>query len=371
MRVRDVEATLVSVPLGRSFSGSSYAADRRNTVIVTVRTTDGVEGRIHAGDEREHLLELGRLITEELAPIVVGRDATAIEPLWRDLMHRAPSVAHGADQALYVHALSAIDTALWDALAKRAGLPTYRLWGGDPAPVPTFVIGGYYLDGKTLDDLVDEVVGYRQAGFGGLKLKVGGGTPEQDLERLAAVRAALGPDVAIACDANQGWRFDEAVRFAEGALEHDLAWFEEPIVWYEQYRDLPRLRARTPIPVCAGQSEHSLEGAARLITTGCVDICNYDASWGGGPTGWRRIAALAHHHGITLAHHEEPHLSAHLLSTVEHRTGAEFFHAERDPVWHDLLTARPRIEDGALRFSDLPGYGLEYDASFIERFEVR
>jgi len=371
MRIHDVETTLISIPLGRSFSGSTYGADRRNTIIVTIRTEDGIEGRVHAGDEREHLEELGRLVREDLTPLLLGRDATAIEPLWRDLLRRAPSAAHGTNQALYIHALSTVDTALWDALGKRAGLPTYRLWGGTDDPMPTFVIGGYYRDGKTLDDLVEEVRGYRDAGFGGLKLKVGGFTPEQDLERLAAVRDALGPKVAIACDANQGWRFDEALRFADGAVEHDIVWFEEPIVWYEQYRDLPRLRERTPIPICAGQSEYSLEGAARLITSGCVDICNYDASWGGGPTGWRRMASLAGFHGVTLAHHEEPHLSAHLLSTVEHRTGTEFFHAERDPVWHELLTERPTIEDGMLVFGELPGYGLAYDPAFIEHHEVR
>lgn len=371
MRIEDVEATLISVPLSQRFSGSSYAADRRNTIIVTVTTDDGVQGRIHAGDEREHLLELGQLVREVLAPQLRGRDATDIEAIWQDLMRGAPSAAHGSDQALYIHALSAVDTALWDALGKRAGLPTFRLWGGRADPLPTFVIGGYYLEGKTLDDLQDEVIGYRDAGFGGLKLKVGGLSPEGDLARLAAVREALGPDVPVACDANQGWRFEEALRFAEGAAEHQLAWFEEPIVWYEQYRDLPRLRDRIDIPVCAGQSEYSPEGAARLITTGCVDICNYDASWGGGPTGWRRTAALATHHGVTLAHHEEPHLSAHLLACVEQRTGAEFFHAARDPVWHELLTARPQIHDGQLHLSDAPGYGLEYDPAFIERYELR
>jgi L-alanine-DL-glutamate epimerase-like enolase superfamily enzyme len=76
-----------------------------------------------------------------------------------------------------MHALSAVDLALWDALGKRAGLPLYRLWGGSGAPLPAIVIGGYYEEGKTLDDLAAEVDGYREAGFGGIKLKVGGLAP--------------------------------------------------------------------------------------------------------------------------------------------------------------------------------------------------
>lgn len=371
MNIAEVTVTPLSIALTRSFGGSSYRADRRNTIVVAITTDDGIVGRIHAGDEREQLDALTRLIREDLGPYIVGRDATAIEPLWSDLLRRSPSSVAGTSQGLYIHALSAIDTALWDALGKRADLPAYRLWGGSAEPMATFVIGGYYLDGKTHDDLADEVAGYQQAGYGGVKLKVGGLTPEQDLARLAAVRERVGPHYPIACDANQGWRLDEATAFVDGALAHDIAWFEEPIVWYEQYRDLAQLRARTPVPICAGQSEHDPAGAVRLITEGCVDILNYDSSWGGGPTGWRKVAHVAELAGVTLAHHEEPHVSAHLLTTVEHRTGAELFHAERDPVWHELLTERPTIEDGRIQATDRPGFGLEYDEEILARHTVR
>ena len=370
MRIDDVQVELVSVPLAESFGGSSYAAATRNTVIVTVTTDDGVVGRIHAGDERDQLPELGRILRQDLRPQVIGRDATAIEPLWSELLRRSPSAASGADQGLYIHALSCLDTALWDALGKRAGLPMFRLWGGTPEPLPSFVIGGYYRDGKSLHELADEVADYQASGYGGLKLKVGGLTPAEDLDRLAAVRDRVGPDFPIACDANQGWRLDQALAFAEGAAEHGIIWFEEPIVWYEQYRDLARLRDRIDIPICAGQSEHDPAGAVRLIQDGCVDILNYDSSWGGGPTGWRKVSHVAEMAGVTLAHHEEPHISAHLLTTVERRTGAEFFHAERDPVWHRLLTERPQLEDGQLRANDLPGFGLVYDEDFLAKYRI-
>jgi D-galactarolactone cycloisomerase len=370
MLIDDVQVELVSIPLSRSYSGSSYSAARRNTMIVTVRTSDGIIGRIHSGDEREHLPELGALVRDVLRPRVIGRSATEIEPLWRELLRAAPSSSNSGDKALYLHALSALDTALWDALAKRADMPTYRLWGGDGSPMPTFVIGGYYGEGKTLDDLVAEVLGYREEGFGGLKLKVGGLTPTADLERLRRVRETLGADFPIACDANQGWDLAQATEFARGAEEYGIVWFEEPVVWYEQERDLPRLRTRTSIPICAGQSEFHPMGAADLVTSGCVDILNYDVSSGGGPTGWRRVSHVADLHGVTLAHHEEPHLSPHLLATVTQRTGAEFFHAERDPVWHELLVERPRIEDGLLHLNTTPGFGLVYDEDVIARFRL-
>jgi D-galactarolactone cycloisomerase len=370
VHISALDVTLVSVPLRRTFGGSSYAADRRNTIIVELSTDDGVAGRIHAGDERHGLAELGRIIRDDIRPVVLGRPATAIEDCWRALLRRSPAAASSVDQRLYMHALSAVDTALWDALGKRARLPLHRLWGGSGASLPAIVIGGYYEHGKTLDDLAAEVEGYRAAGFGGIKLKVGGLSPRAALERRDAVRARVGGDFMIACDANQGWTLAEAEEFARGAADYGIRWFEEPIVWYDQYRDLRRLRERTAIPVCAGQSELSPAGAARLVTDGCVDILNFDASWGGGPTGWRKVAQLAELHGVALAHHEEPQVSSHLLTTVSDGLAVEFFHAERDPVWHAMLVDAPPITAGRVAPSERPGLGLEFDPDFVARYRV-
>ena len=369
MKVQSIDVTLVSVPLERAMHGSSYTIDRRSTIVVEVRTDEGVVGRTYSGDEKQRLPELGRMIADQVAPQVVGRDLFSLEAIWADVLPGSTRYSNRADQGLYMAAMSAVDTALWDAVGRALDIPLYRLWGGVRSSIPVIVIGGYYEQGKSLSQLVEEVVAYRELGTAGVKLKVGGASPREDVERLTAVREGLGRDFVIACDANRGYTFEEALEFARGARDLDVRWFEEPVAWYDEQRGMAELRRRSNIPVCAGQSEISPHAMRRMIEAGCVDVVNFDASWGGGPTGWRKVAGLAQLHGVQLGHHEEAQVASHLLCSVPHGTYAEIFHPERDPVvfrMTDLLDLR----DGQLQLRDRPGLGLEFDEDFVARYRV-
>lgn len=369
MKIRSIDVTLVSVPLDKAMHGSSYTIDKRSTVIVEVATDEGIVGRTYSGDEKQRLPELGRLITDTIAPQVVGRDLHSLEALWAEVLPGSARYSNRADQGLYMAAMSAVDTALWDAVGKAAGLPLHQLWGGVRSSLPVIVIGGYYEDGKTLGQLVAEIEGYRDLDTAGVKLKVGGLSPREDLERLRAVRDALGDDFIIACDANRGYTTEEAFEFARGAADMDVRWFEEPVVWYDEMRGMADLRRRTDIPICAGQSEISPQAVRRLISEGCVDVVNFDASWGGGPTSWRKVAGYAQLMGVELAHHEEVQVSGHLLCSMPHGTYAEIFHPGRDPiVFH--MTDVLRLRDGEQHLTDRPGLGLEFDQAFVDRYRV-
>jgi L-alanine-DL-glutamate epimerase-like enolase superfamily enzyme len=122
--------------------------------------------------------------------------------------------------------------------------------------------------------------------------------------------------------------------------------------------------------VCAGQSELSAGGWRDLFEAGAIDVCNFDASWSGGPTEWRGVAALAAVYGVEMAHHEEPHVSAHLLASIPHGTYVECFHPDRDPIWWNLVANRPELVDGQLHLSERPGLGWELDADYIDMHRV-
>src|SRR5690606_27137043 len=126
----------------------------------------------------------------------------------------------------------------------------------------------------------------------GIKFKVGGLEPEEDIERVAAARDGAGPDFAIGCDANRGWSVDQAIRFARLAEPLDVHWFEEPCHWHDDARMMAQVRKTTSIPINAGQSEITAAGVLRLLDAGAVDWVNFDMSHGGGPTEWRRAADL-------------------------------------------------------------------------------
>src|SRR5699024_5417221 len=124
------------------------------------------------------------------------------------------------------------------------------------------------------------------------------------------------------------------------------------------------------LPVCAGQSELSSSGCRELMQAGAVDVCNFDASWSGGPTAWRRTAAIAASYDVAMGHHEEPQVSTHPLASQPHGSYAECFHPERDPFWWNLITNRPPLTGGCLTLSDAPGFGWHLDWDYIVRHRL-
>jgi L-alanine-DL-glutamate epimerase-like enolase superfamily enzyme len=204
-----------------------------------------------------------------------------------------------------------------------------------------------------------------------MKFKVGGRAPEEDAERFRQARDAGGPDFLLAADANQGWTPGEAIRFARLVEDLDLMWFEEPCRWHNDHLAMRDVRYVAGVKVCAGQSEFSAAGCRDLMASGSIDICNFDASWSGGPTEWRRAAALAHVYDVTMGHHEEPQVASHLLASIPHGGCVECFHPDRDPIWWGLIANRPRPRDGHIELSGAPGLGWELDDEYIERYRVR
>ena len=124
------------------------------------------------------------------------------------------------------------------------------------------------------------------------------------------------------------------------------------------------------VPICAGQSELSARGCGELIVGGAIDVCNFDASWSGGPTEWRRVAGMAHAYDVRMGHHEEPQIASHLLASIPHGTYVECFHPDRDPIWWNLVANRPPLVDGTIELGEAPGLGWELDADYIDAHRV-
>jgi L-alanine-DL-glutamate epimerase-like enolase superfamily enzyme len=360
-----IETTCIRVPLGRVFRGSKYEMSHRSTIVTRVYTDEGIVGEAYAGDEDAELAQIDGIIHREVAPQLIGEDALAIERCWE--LTRPATFNILRDRRVGLVACACVDTALWDAVGKATGQPLWRLWGGYRRSIPIVSVGGYY----------DSPVGVREeaeqlaaAGFAGMKFKVGGLTPEQDAERFKLARAGAGPDFAILADANQGWSPEQALRFVDLVADHDLHWFEEPCGWHNDRRAMRDVRLGGRVRVCAGQSEFTAGGCRDLMVDGAIDVCNFDASWSGGPTEWRRVAGMALAFDVRMAHHEEPQVGSHLLASIPHGTFMETFQRDRDPIWWGLVANRPAIVDGHVSLTDTPGFGWELDWDFVERHRV-
>lgn len=362
-----IETIPVLAPLAREFRGSYYRMTHRATLIVRLHTADGIVGEAYVGDEDKSLGEIEAIVQEEISPLLVGEDAMAIERCWNIAYQVTFDILR--DRRLGLVALAAVDTAIWDAVGKALGQPLWRLWGGFRNTVQLIAIGGYY--GEPLGTIADEMHDYQEMGLAGVKFKVGGRTPEIDAARVVNAREAAGDDFIIAIDANQGYTVPDAVELSRRLEGVGVRWFEEPVRWHNDRRSLRDVRMRGPLPVCAGQSEVSASGCRDLMEAGAIDVCNFDASWSGGPTAWRRVAAIAASYDVEMGHHEEPQVSTHLIASQAHGTFSECFHPDRDPFWWNMIANRPPLVAGELTLSDRPGLGWDLNWDYIDQYRVR
>ena len=364
--IERVETIALRAPLGRRFVGSAYSMDNRCTIVVRLTTADGIVSETYSGDTDDEQDLIVGIIHDELAPAVIGRSARDPEGAWRAMEPATNNILR--DRGLALQAIAAVDTAIWDVLGRALGQPLYRAWGAVTDDLPISVIGGYYhLD---LAETADLIRGYVEAGFAGVKFKVGGKAPAVDAERVRVAREAAGPDFALMVDANQGYSLREAVEFGRLVADHDVRWFEEPCRWTNDRRWMRDVRYQTGIPITAGQSEVTLNGIRDLVASGAIDVSNFDASWAGGPTIWRKAAGLCAAYGVQLGHHEEPQVASHLLASVPDHTFVECFDEERDPFFWRLTDMSTRIRDGRYRLASGPGFGIQLDWDYVRAHTV-
>ncbi len=364
--IKAVEVIPVRVPLGHVFKGSNYSMSNRCTLITRVHTEDGRVGEAYNGDADEEQLVILRIIERELAPRLLGLDGRNLESCWQAMLPCTLDILR--DRTVGLQAMACIDSALWDLLGKTLQAPLSSIWGGYRAELPFIAIAGYYTDRP--NGIEEEAQRYLELGLAGVKFKVGGRSPEEDAERVKRLRREVGPGFLISADANQGYDLRQALQFARLTADCDLLWFEEPCSWQQDRTWMRDLRLMTGVPVTAGQSETDPLGVRALITTGAIDFCNFDASWGGGPSQWRRVAGMAALCGVRMAHHEEPQISGQLLAAISHGTVVEGFLPERDPIFWGMIENRAPFQGGRYQVPRGPGWGISLDQKFVERYRA-
>lgn len=378
-RIAEVTAIPLARNLAKTFSGGTYSITSRYTMVTQIRLENGVCGETYGGDEERYQKEIAEIINGPYQELLLGQDVFDVERCW-DAMFKCqpPSLANRgihtidlANKSIIMQAIAAVDIALWDTIGKAINKPLYKILGAFRHEVPVIAICGYHEAGKGEKEFKNELLRYKKEQIAGIKMKVGRVTPAEDAERVRSVREAVGDDFIIACDANQAWTVQEASEFSRLVRKYNIRWLEEPVQWYDQLRGLAQVRAASGIPVVAGQGEISRFGCRDLALAGAVDILNVDATIAGGVTEWRRIAGMASMLHIGMAHHEEPQVALHLLSSVSHGLYVEIFHNhERDPLWFELPAVHPEIRDGCMFVPQSPGLGIPLRAKVIDQYRA-
>lgn len=306
------------------------------------------------------------LLSELLAPQLIGADALAVGAHRRSLMAVQQGLGHR--RGFFVEAVGGLDLALWDLRGKAMGQPVHRLLGG---PVRTAV--PVYASPVPLRDTpaesAEQACEFVAAGHRGVKLKVGGGVA-RDLAHAAAVRAAVGDDVELMGDANGAYRVHEAARLAAGLADLGFRWLEEPVA-IDDLPALADLRARTTLPIAVGENHFGAEEALAVLQARAADVLTPNVVRVGGISGALRVAAVAEVHGAEVAPHgvgSAVNVAAALqaAATLPVVTGYERNQLP-NPLRDDLLTVPFRLVDGELMIPDGPGLGIELDEDTVTR----
>jgi L-alanine-DL-glutamate epimerase-like enolase superfamily enzyme len=268
-------------------------------------------------------------------------------------------------RGLAVFAVSAIDTAAWDLAAKALDVPLWRLLGGSPEPVNTYASEGLWLT-DDLGKLAAEAVELVGQGFRAVKMRLGRPREAGDLAAARAVREAIGPDVRLMADANQGWDVHYALRMGRKLEDAgiDLTWFEEPIP-HDDVAGQARLAAELATPLATGENAYAPFGFRELIEARAVDVPMPDLERIGGVTGWLRTAALADAWRLPLASHLFPEQCCHLMAA-----SPTAYYLEHMPWAQPLLAEKLRLVDGRVQLPTRPGLGLVWETDAVKRWTV-
>lgn len=369
-KIIKIETIPLRVKMERIATGSTLKLSHRCTILTRIHTDAGVIGECFNGNDDALQASVISMINEEMAPLLIGQSVASIEDIWS--LTRKSTEPFLRDRRVALRAQSCIDSALHDAIAKSVGLPINVLWGGAKKHIRVFALGGYYREKNDLEGLAQEVEELKAFGIYGLKLKLGGKSPSEDAKRAEVVRKAAGDDFILGCDANQGWTLQQALEFTKITKDLNLDWLEEPCKWDNDRAELPLVRSISGVPITAGQSELTRFGCRDLMQAKAIDICNFDGSWGGGPTEWRRVAMLANSFGVKVMQHLEPQFGLMMSAGVSNGFYGEVMLPWRDPFFYRLIANQPAqpFKDGMYTLPTEPGWGMNIDEDYLQSVRI-
>ena len=376
MLITNIEGFNLSSPLERPFGWSNGWISARVVGLLKIETDEGITGWGEG-----YVGARGDFVKQLFGDLLIGADPLNRNALWQGMFDR---VYNGNNAGGFGgSAISAVDIALWDIAGKAAGQSVSDLLGGRIRDkVAVYATGLYYTEGEFPTRLLDEATMYVELGFKGMKTKIGGLPIAEDVQRVAAIRRAIGDDIRLMVDANQAYPASTAIRIGNELAAYDITWFEEPVNAKDVDAYL-QVQAAVPMPVAGGENLRTRYEFKDFFARRAYDIAQPDVVNAEGITEMRNIAMTANSYGILV----NPHVwgspvmiaaSLHLASTIPPCPPAyEPRPYEQEPVMEfdrtpsgirEGITAEPfDQQDGFITVPTAPGLGVEIDEDAVRR----
>lgn len=359
MRVEQVSVSRLSVPMAKPMRTAIHSQDRTENVLVEI-AADGLVGQGCSLTLNAAHADAVRAVAESLASMIIGSDPFDHAALWQKLRQ---SLNLTGQSGIGMLALSTIDTGLWDLAAQKAGLPLSAVLGRAHTELPVYTQGGWLS--YTVEELTEEALAAKAAGFRHYKMRVGSHDWRSDIARVIAVVEAVGPEVKIMVDANQGWLRHEAMQAVRALDGLGLYWIEEPLNAHDLEGAAAISEAATT-PIALGESLFGLPEFTHAIALRAADVLMLDLQHCGGPTGFMAVAALADAAQVPVSTHLFMETSVHLLAACPGALILEYM-----PGWWDeLFDPKPSIDCGTIKVPTAPGIGYRITAEAKRRFRT-
>ena len=387
MKINSIKSHVLRYELDKELGYSQQYYKHRTAHLVEVETDEGITGWGECFGPGNIALANKYIVEKVIQPLIIGEDPINKEYIW----HKVYNLLRDSGQkGMPIQALSGIDIALWDILAKKAKLPLYQLLGGKTNnKIPVYGYG-MMLQKKTVEELCElfkkEANQIKEKNFKAMKMKVGLG-PKDDLKLVSAVREAIGDNFKLMVDANHAYNKNDALYVGRGLDEMDIYWFEEPIA-PEDYDSYKELKEKLKTNIAGGEAEFTKYGWNQLIKNNCIDIAQPEVCGLGGITEYLKISALAQANFIPIVNHVwgsalSVAVNLHLLTSLPDMPGGlfptksmlEFDTTEKNIFITDLAEEKFSILDqvknknGYASPLENIGIGINPKKDFIKEYE--
>lgn len=355
--ITSVTARAVTPPLARPLFVATGSVEHAALVLIDIETNAGTIGRSYVFAFTSHVQAALVELINGMGAMIIG-DSVCPYDIERKL--RAKHRLLGLHNVV-LFAISGIDMAVWDAHAQFVGLPLVRALGGSVKPIRAYNSNGLGI--MPVAKLAKEAEQLLAEGFDAVKMRLGRESAKQDLAAVRAVKKAIGPDITLMADFNQGLSVSEAI--ARGKMLDDeggLTWIEEP-TRAEDYPGNAKISAALQTPVSIGENFMGPEQMASALAHGSCDFVMPDVQRISGVSGWMRAAALADVAGIEMSSHLFPEFSCHLLGVTPTCHWLEFVD------WaQPLVQDKCAISNGTVLTPEQPGSGMVWDEKEVAKF---